>query len=110
MYRLLALLFALSAVLFPAASAAEGPGTRIRSGSQIPRVPPHTAPPTKEDACARPRLDGSLCIEHERPQTRRPVQTGNAPGPESVGGTSGAGSSASSGTTGAGSLGAGAPR
>jgi hypothetical protein len=100
---LIGLLFALSA----SAALAEGPGTRIRSGSHLPR-PPQSLPPEKEDACARLRDEEARarCLE----QARRPVQTGNLPGPGSVSGTSGAGSSASSGTTGAGSLGAGAPR
>lgn len=108
----IALLFALSAlpVCFAPAVLAEGPGTRIRSGSQMPRVP-QTAPEASTDACARPRAgDRGLCIEKAPREARRPVQTGNLPGPGSVSGTSGAGSSSSSGTTGAGSLGAGAPR
>lgn len=110
---LIGLLFALSA----SAALAEGPGTRIRSGSHLPRPPslpaekeprPPSLPAEKEDACARVREEEARtrCLE----QARRPVQTGNVPGPGSVSGTSGAESSSSSGTSGAGSLGAGAPR
>lgn len=99
---LIGLLFALSA----SAALAEGPGTRIRSGSHLPRPP--SLPAEKEEACARLREEEARtrCLE----QARRPVQTGNVPGPGSVSGTSGAESSSSSGTSGAGSLGAGAPR
>lgn len=111
----IALLFALSAlpVCFVPAALAEGPGTRIRSGSPMPRVPPPAsdAKSDKSDPCARPRAeDRGLCIEKAPRHARRPVQTGDVPGPGSVSGTSGAGSSSSSGTTGGGSLGAGAPR
>jgi hypothetical protein len=96
------LLFALSGTALT-----EGPGTRIRSSSQVPR-PPQSLAPEKEDACARLREEAARasCLE----QARRPVQTGDVPGPGSVSGTSGAGSSSSSATTGAGSPGAAAPR
>ena len=100
---LIALLLALSA----SPAAAEGPGSRIRAGSQLPR-PPQTLPHEKEDACVRLRGKEarSRCLE----QARRPVQTGDVPRPGSVSGTSGAGSSSSSGTSGASPLGAAAPR
>lgn len=98
MHRLLlALPLALSAAaLFPATSTAEGPGTRIRSGSQMPRVP-QSATPSKDDACARPRGESrGLCIQKESRESRRPVQTGDVAGRGSVSGTSGTGSSSSS--------------
>ena len=96
------LLFALSA-----SALAEGPGTRIRSGSELPR-PPQSLVQEKEGACARLREKEARtrCLE----QARRPVQTGDVPGPGSVSGTSGAGSSSSGGPSGASPLGAGAPR
>lgn len=101
------LLIGLLAFALSGAALAEGPGTRIRSSSQIPR-PPQSLAPEKEDACARLQEEDARtrCLQ----ESRRPVQTGDVPGPGSVSGSSGAGSSSSSGTTGAGSLGAGAPR
>ena len=100
---LIALLLALSA----SPSAAEGPGSRIRAGSQLPR-PPQSLSQEKEDACARLREKEARnrCLE----QARRPVQAGDVPGPGSVSGTSGTRSSSASGTSGASPLGAGAPR
>jgi hypothetical protein len=97
---LIALLLALSA----SPTLAEGPGTRIRSGSQLPQPPILQRAP---DACAR--LHGAereRCIQNER----RPAPAGNVPGPGSVSGTSGARSSSASGTSGASPLGAGVPR
>lgn len=94
-------------LLLSGAALAEGPGTRIRSSAQIPR-PPQSLAPERQDACARLREEAARarCLE----EARRPVRTGDVPGPGSVSGASGAGSGSSSGTGGAGSLGAGAPR
>lgn len=97
------LLIALLLALSTSPAMAEGPGTRIRSGSQLPQ-PPLIAPRTP-DACAR--LQGAereRCIHNER----RPAQTGPNRGPGSTG--MGAGASSTSGTTGGGSFGASAPR
>ena len=99
------LLIALLLALSTSPAMAEGPGTRIRSGSQLPQ-PPLIAPRTP-DACAR--LQGAereRCIQNER----RPAQTGPSRGPGSTGMGSGAGASSTSGTTGGGSFGASAPR
>lgn len=70
---LIALLLVLSGAVF-----AEGPGTRIRSGSQVPRTPqtlppekPQTLPPDKADACARLRDEArKRCLG--KPRSRAP--------------------------------------
>jgi hypothetical protein len=99
----IALLLALSA----SPAMAEGPGTRIRSGSQLPQPPQIVIVPRAPDACAR--LQGAereRCIQNER----RPAQTGPNRGPGSTGMGAGAGASSTGGTTGGGSFGASAPR
>ena len=87
---LIALPLALSA-LFCGSAAAEGPGTRIRSGSEFPR-PPQSLHRDQVDACVR--LQGAArqrCLD----EARKPVETGRASGPESTGMGSGAGCSKS---------------
>lgn len=102
---LIALPLALSA-LFCGSAAAEGPGTRIRSGSEFPR-PPQSLHRDQAGTCARLQGDARRrCLEEER----KPMETGRRSGPESTGMGSGAGSGASSGSSGAASVGAGAPR
>jgi hypothetical protein len=99
---LIALLLALSA----SPAAAEGPGTRIRSSSDLPRLL-ESLPRDPASPCAR--LQGAArqrCLD----EARKPVETGRASGPEGTGIGSGAGSGASGGASGAASSGAGAPR
>ena len=64
---LIALLLVLSGAVF-----AEGPGTRIRSGSQVPPRAPQTLPPEKPDACARLRDEArKRCLEKQRSRAPR---------------------------------------
>lgn len=104
---LIALLLALSD---PASVMAEGPGTRIRSSSDLPRLF-ESLQRGEAGACAR--LQGASrqrCLD----EARKPVATGRSTGPESTGMGSGAGRSmsggSSSGTSGDRSSGASAPR
>jgi hypothetical protein len=102
MPRLFILLLALSA----SPAMAEGPGTRIRSGSDLPRML-ESLPRDPANPCAR--LQGAArqrCMDEER----KPVETGRRTGPESTGMGAGAGSGASGGSSGASSIGAGARR
>jgi len=102
MTRLFILLLALSA----SPAVAEGPGTRIRSGSDLPRLL-ESLPRDPANPCAR--LQGTArqrCLDEER----KPVESGRRSGPESTGMGAGAGSGASSGSSGAASIGAGARR
>lgn len=99
----------LACLLACTAAAAEGPGTRIRSGD-MPRVP-QTSPRDEASACARLRgAERERCLDADR----RPVRAGRSSGPESTGMGSGAGSVSSSGasgdTGGAGSFGTGPAR
>ncbi len=104
---LIALPLALSAASwFPGSVMAEGPGTRIRSSSELPRLL-ESLPRDPANPCAR--LRGAAmqrCLDEER----KPVATGRRSGPESTGMGSGAGATPSSGSSGAGAGGAGAPR
>jgi hypothetical protein len=104
---LIALPLVLSAASwFPGLVMAEGPGTRIRSSSDLPRLL-ESLPRDPANPCAR--LQGAArqrCLDEER----KPVETGRRSGPESTGMGSAGGSSASSGSSGAASIGAGAPR
>jgi hypothetical protein len=85
---------------------AEGPGTRIRSGPELPRLL-ESPPRAPANPCARLQETArQRCFDEQR----KPVQTGPRSGPESTGMGSGAGNNASSGSSGAASFGAGVPK
>lgn len=100
------------ALLIAAPALAEGPGTRIRSSSEIPRAlerPLDRSAPI-DDARFCDRLQGEARTRCEK-QARKNAEADPATtGPGSSGMGSGAGSSSNSGTTGGGSFGASAPR
>jgi hypothetical protein len=100
------LLPALALLLFAGTLMAEGPGTRIRSGSDLPRLP-ESLPRDPANPCAR--LQGNArrrCLDEER----KPMEAGRASGPESTGTGSGIGTGTSSGSSGGAPVGPGAPR
>ena len=85
---------------------AEGPGTRIRSGSDLPRLP-ESVPRDPANPCAR--LQGNArqrCLAEER----KSMEAGRASRPESTGTGSGIGTGTSSGSSGGAPVGPGAPR
>lgn len=106
----IALLLAFSAAcaLVSTSVTAEGPGTRIRSNPNVPRL----IDSLPRDEASRPcaRLQGTArhkCLD----EVREPGQAGPTRGPESTGMGSGAGSSSGSGgASSGGSFGASAPR
>lgn len=98
--------FSVSILLVCGTALAEGPGTRIRSGSDLPRLL-ESLPRDPANPCAR--FQGTArqrCLDEER----KPVETGRRTGPQSTGTGSGAGSTAPSGSRGGASFGAGAPK
>lgn len=85
--RLLPLLLLLLAGI----AAAEGPGTRIRTNSQIPQ-PPQITPRDAADACARLKDEArERCLN----EARRSVDAGRATGPGAAGGTAARGNGSS---------------
>lgn len=84
---------------------AEGPGSRIRSGSDLPRLP-ESLPRDPAKPCARLQGIRQRCLDEER----RPVEAGRPGGPESTGTGSGGGTGTSGGKSGGAPVGPGAPR
>ena len=90
----------------PAASAADGPGSRIRATPSPSQLPSDTE--RDPQRCAR--LGGEAkerCLKDARAAAAADVRTR---GPESVGGASGVGNGATSGTSGGATFGGSAPR
>lgn len=100
-----ALLF--SAILgLPAASAADGPGSRIRATPSPLQLPSDA----EKDPQSCARLTGEArerCLKDARAAEAADTKTR---GPESIGGASGIGSGATSGTSGGDTFGGSAPR
>jgi hypothetical protein len=88
---------------------AEGPGTRIRSGStvELPSLTPRVA----EQRCDRVRgPERDRCLREMKLREEAADQKSKATGPEATGMSSGAASGASSGTSGGATFGSAAPR
>lgn len=101
MRRLLA--FALCAGVMSAASA-EGPGTRIRSGSSVQL--PSLAPQAAEERCQKVRGDArDRCMREMKVREEAADHKSRASGPETTGMSSGAASGATTGTSGGASFG-----
>ena len=91
--------FALFVVALCAAAPglAEGPGTRIRSGSDMPRLL-DSLQRTESGPCGRLRGEAKhRCLE----AARKPAGSDRAPGPEATGMRSSGGSASSTGASGA---------
>ena len=105
-------LVAASFVLASAATLADGPGSRIRTGPGVTHPTPPPAADRDAQRCHQmPDKEKERCLQRLRAATsgkERPPHAG--PGPESTGAGTGAGSGATSGTAGGGALGNSAPR
>lgn len=99
-------------LVLPAATLADGPGSRIRTGPGITH--PTTPPAAERDAERCYQMadkEKESCLQRLRAAVRGKERAPHAgPGPESTGAGTGAGSGATSGTAGGGALGNSAPR
>ena len=86
---------------------AEGPGSRIRTTPEVPRLPDVS---DQQDATRCERLRGDERDHCLREHDKRAPATSKPSGPETTGMGSGAGSGVTTGTSGGGSFGNAAPR
>lgn len=102
-------LLAFSLLAYAAGALAEGPGTRIRSGTtvQIPSLAPQVA----EQRCERVSgAERERCLREMKLREEAADQKSKASGAETTGMSSGAASGGSTGTSGGGSFGSASSR
>jgi hypothetical protein len=94
---------------FAATAFAEGPGTRLRSGSTV-QLPP-LAPQVAEQRCERVSgAERERCLREMKLREEAADQKSKTSGPETTGMSSGAASGATSGTSGGATFGSASPR
>jgi hypothetical protein len=92
-----------------ATAMAEGPGSRIRSGSTVEL--PSLAPRVAQERCDKVRgPERERCLREMKLREEAADQKSRASGPETTGMSSGAASGATSGTSGGGTFGSASPR